>query len=330
MKLPNLTLMQHYGTAGVFREKTAGASPFASRVAAAVFTGAMISSSQHGMALQQMEAHQLNEQFRLIEQRQMAPALDNLRHTRAPMFVPAGSDVPVGWDEGMVRLASIAHDCGSEMAKHALQLPPPAALPKTLPGVAPQGPRAPIAKTMSGPATVNQAPMSGPSSSAPVNPDTGRPMSSDDRARLISKIQGMKAQGAPPTQPMPAAQQANAARASGGPAVVPPAPNAATQASASPAAATLASKGAVPPAAGGGPGMMEGMLGKNWKGKALGWGAMLGGGYLALKGVNAGLNAMSRPAPPQQYGGGGFGGYQVPLGVNQYGYPQGGTSLVGS
>jgi hypothetical protein len=245
MKLPNLALMQHYGTAGVFQEKTAGASPFASRVAAAVFTGGMIGAAQHGMALQQMEAHQLNEQFRLIEQRNMAPALENLRHTRAPMFVPAGSDLPVGWDEGMVRLASIAHGCGSDMAKLALGQPPTPQ--STMPGIGPQK-------------TVNQGP-------APATP--------------VAKTVSM--------------------------------PGAAPAAAKSPGLMRSAFNAATSP------------LGR----KALGWGAVLGGGYLALKGVNAGLNTMSRPAPTQTYGGGGFGGYQVPMGVNQYGYPQAGTSLVG-
>ena len=214
MNYPNLALMRQYGTAGVFREKTAGATPFAARVAAAVFSGQMVSAAGHAMDLQRAEAHQLNEQFRLLEQRRLAPAVENLQHTRAPMFVNAESDLPVGWDEGMVRLASIAHGVGSDMAKLAIGIP--AAAPKA---------------------------------AAPIAAAAAKPAGS----------------------------------------------------------------------------LMQGLLGNHWKAKALGYGALLGGGYMALKGTNSTLGAMSRPAPPQNWGA----GNQIPMGVNQYGYPQGGTPLMG-
>src|ERR1700678_1357881 len=107
MKTPIVALMQHYGTAGIFKEKTAGVTPFAARVAQAVFAEHMVHDAGSEMDLQRMEAHQLNEQFRLMEEGKMAPVLQSLQHTRAPIF--AGKDIPVGWDEGMVRLASIAH-----------------------------------------------------------------------------------------------------------------------------------------------------------------------------------------------------------------------------
>lgn len=275
MNRPNLTLMQHYGTAGVFKEKTAGSTPFAARVAAAVFAGRMAAEAGAEMSLQNMEAHQLNQQFRLLEERNMAPAIANLQHTRAPMFVPAGSDIPVGWDEGMVRLASIARACGTEMAKAAFGLPGVTSTPMHAP-LGPMKTQVSGAAAKSGLPGVTSTPMHAPLGPAQTQASAG---------------------GARPTPPAATT-------------VVSPPPSAAA-----PAAAPAGPK----------PGLMEGMLGKNWKAKALGYGALAGGGYLALKGLNAGLGALSRPAPPQSWGA----GYQVPMGVNQYGYPQAGTPLMG-
>lgn len=211
--------MQKYGTAGVFFEKTAGGSPFAARVAAAVFSGAMIHGAGAEMDRQKMEAHQLNEQFRLVEQRMMAPVNQSLQHTQAPRFVPASSDLPVGWDEGMVRLASIASGAGQLLAK------------------------------------------AGPTLASAGN-------------AVASKLQSSLA-----------------------------------------------------PSAAKGPGMMEGLLGNHWKAKALGYGALAGGGYMALKGENKALGWMNRPGPEQKTWGSPE--TQLPMGVNSYGQPQLGTPLMG-
>lgn len=224
--------MRHYGTSGVFFSKTAGVSPFAARVAAAMFSGAMVHAAGHEMDRQRAEAHQLNEQFRMAEQRMMAPVNQSLMHARAPMFVPAGSDLPVGWDEGMVRLASIARGAGEDMAKQAAMMP-----------------------------TFEPDPFKG-------------------RAPLPMRAAASAA--------APTAQQAAK------------------------------------------PGLMRSALGaaaSPMGRKVLGYGALLGGGYLALKGVNAGLGALSRPAPAQQNWG--APGTQLPMGVNQYGQPQPGSPLMG-
>jgi len=233
MNHPNLLLLRHYGTAGVFAEKTAGAVPFAARVAAAVFSGHMARDAGQEMDRQRLEAHQMNEQFRLLEQRAMNPALQNLHHTQAPRFVEANSDLPVGWDEGMVRLASIARAAGRDIAKLAA-------------GVMP----APVVKP-----------------------------------------------------PMPMAKP------------VTPAPAAAAPAKSLTSTALSAGNGA-----------MNTMFGPHWKGKALALGAVAGGGYLGLKGLNKGLGVMSREAGPQSWG---SPETQLPMGVNQYGNPQLGSPLMG-
>lgn len=237
MNPPNLLLLRHYGTAGVFFEKAAGAAPFAARVAAAVFSGHMVHSASNEMDRQKLEAHQMNEQFRLLEERAMNPALQNLMHTQAPRFVQAGSDVPVGWDEGMVRLASIARRAGRNMAKIGAlgaPMPAPVAKPVVKPAVAP----------------VAKAPVSAP-------------------AKPGGMVSGALSAG-------------NSA--------------------------------------------MNTMFGSSWKGKALALGAVAGGGYLGLKGLNKGLGWASREAPPQSWG---SSETQLPMGVNQYGVPQSGTPLMG-
>lgn len=310
MNLPNPALMQRYGTSGIFLEKVAGASPFAARVAATLFAGTMAHAAGTEMDRQRAEAHQLNEQFRLVEQRIMGPIDQSLQHAQAPRFVQAGSDLPVGWDEGMVRLAAIARGAGEDLAKLAdgmLQrpmvqsdpfklhhpLPSAAAAPKTnylagMPG--PQGAPAPRAAA--------PAPAQAPSTTGRASPG------------VLAGPAGPKLQ-APPINRFTAPVSSHA-----------PAPPPALA-----AAASVAGKGSLGAPTSAAPGMAESLLGKGWKGKAFGAGALLGGGYLALKGLNAGLGALSRPAPAQQNWG--APGTQLPMGVNQYGQPQLGSPLMG-
>lgn len=258
MNHPDFALMRHYGTASVFFEKAAGGSPFAARVAAAMLAGTMFHGATSEMDRQKMEAHQLNEQFRLAEQRVMGPINQSLQHTRVPMFVQANSDLPVGWDEGMVRLAAIARGAGEDMAKLAIMSP----------------------------------------------------------TRLIGRVAPRQA---PAVQQSPSVQGTAAT------------PAAAKMEAAAPGALAGAATGPklpTPPAAAAkGPGMAESLLGKGWKAKAVGYGALAGGSYLGMKALNAGLGWMGRPAPAQQNWG--APGTELPMGVNSYGQPQLGTPLVG-
>jgi hypothetical protein len=278
--------MRQYGTAGVFFEKTAGAMPFAARLAGALFSGAMVRSAGREMDHQRLEAHQMNEQFRLLEEREMLPAKQNLQHTRAPMFLSANSDVPVGWDEGMVRLASIVQDSTAELIKRADGMPP----------MRPMVQSDPFKKHPPLPARAGGA-------AAPTNYLAGMPG---------PKPTALPTTGAPPPVRPPPTQMNRAPTSvlsggGGAPKLTPP----------------NVAKFTAPAAKG--PGMMQSMLGANWKSKALGFGALAGGGYLALKGLNKGLGAMSREAPPQNWGGPGT---ALPMGVNEYGEPQMGTPIM--
>lgn len=277
MNLPNLSLMRQYGNSDVFFKKTAGLmSSFAEKVTGSVFSGHMIHDAHLQMDHQKMEAHQMNEQIRLVEDRIMGPSEQNLRHTQAPLFVQAGSDVPVGWDEGMVRLASIARDVGTDLTKLAIgasMLPAPGKLtmtPSTLtskvaPAAAPVGFSAPQK-----PGVLGQIQQS----------ISGKPgeLAGHKGTELPAK------NTAPINQPAPA--QAGAAK----------------------------------------PGFMESTFGNHWKAKGLALAGMAGAGYAGLKGLNKGLGWASRE--PQTPSWGGSGGYQLPMGVNQYGVPQNGTPLM--
>lgn len=68
------------------------------------------------------------------------------------------------------------------------------------------------------------------------------------------------------------------------------------------------------------------LLGWKTKAKLLGGAGLLGAGYLGYKALEAGKEFLEAPGP----GGYGYapGGYQVPMGVNQYGQPQLGTPLM--
>jgi hypothetical protein len=61
--------------------------------------------------------------------------------------------------------------------------------------------------------------------------------------------------------------------------------------------------------------------------KALGVGAIVGGGVLAAKGISKAHQIMGEEASPQTFGSGRF-GMKLPYGVNQYGQPQVGTPLM--
>lgn len=61
--------------------------------------------------------------------------------------------------------------------------------------------------------------------------------------------------------------------------------------------------------------------------KALGVGAVVGGGLLAAKGISKAHQIMGEEASPQTFGSGRF-GVKLPYGVNQYGQPQVGTPLM--
>lgn len=117
MNTPHSDLMKRYGTEDVFLAKTAGAVPLLERLGMGILNYGLAASNKKDDENQRIENELRYEAIREHELARMQPATDNLRHTRAPMMLPAGSDVPVGFDEGMVRLAFVAALAGGDMAK---------------------------------------------------------------------------------------------------------------------------------------------------------------------------------------------------------------------
>lgn len=125
---PNRELMRLYGTEDVFLEKQAGMAPLLARMG---WGAARFEMGKHDVAHaqeQKAQAEELNQIARELEP--INQASEGLRHTRAPVFVAPDmprrggrgmglEDVPVGMDEGMVRLASIAIEAGQTLAKQA-------------------------------------------------------------------------------------------------------------------------------------------------------------------------------------------------------------------
>ena len=119
MNTPNPALMKQYGTGAVFKEKTANNLPLLSRMGMALLNY-QLSESGHQADREQVEEQNLKALALLeLERQRMSQATQALRHTPVPLMVAAGSDLPPGYDEGMVRLASVAVSVGSLLAKKA-------------------------------------------------------------------------------------------------------------------------------------------------------------------------------------------------------------------
>ena len=114
---PNAALMQHYGTESVFLEKKAGAASLLERLAGGAMGVGLWHHNAQSLAKQQQQAEQMNEMLRELELARVDQAGQTLRFTPVPRFAP--SFVPPGWDQGMVRLASVAAQAGADMAKEA-------------------------------------------------------------------------------------------------------------------------------------------------------------------------------------------------------------------
>lgn len=120
---PNPDLIQCYGTGDVFLEKTAGELPLIARLSAALLNASMGRAAVKSQAEQKSEAELLNLAAEELEKERLRPTTSALDHKRAPAFIGKGmidpAMVPVGFDEGMVRLASIAQASGRVLAKLA-------------------------------------------------------------------------------------------------------------------------------------------------------------------------------------------------------------------
>jgi hypothetical protein len=115
MSHPNERLMSHYGTRDVFEQKTA--ESLLERLIPALVAVEMNRSGRH----EEEKIHHADKEhdsaIRAAAMAEMQQAAQSLRHTPVPMIAP--SYYPPGFDEGMVRMASIAVEAGSELAKEA-------------------------------------------------------------------------------------------------------------------------------------------------------------------------------------------------------------------
>ena len=113
MNAPNALLMAQYGTHAVYREKLAGKPPLSVRAAIGVLMAHEARGVQAEQLRQLTQARMLNETFREMLRMEMAPVVQNMRHTPVPMMLPPDSSLPLGMTDGMVRIASAI---GQDMA----------------------------------------------------------------------------------------------------------------------------------------------------------------------------------------------------------------------
>lgn len=118
MNLPNQELMARYDTTAVYAEKLAGNLPIAARIAAGIIGAGFASHLHHEQEKQNLQAEMMNDQFRALLGQQMEQATSSIQHTRVPMLLPAGTDIPLGMTDGMVRLAAAS---GQEIAHAELE-----------------------------------------------------------------------------------------------------------------------------------------------------------------------------------------------------------------
>ena len=137
---PRSDLLHAYGTEDVLREKTAGELPLVARLSAALLSAGLGHAVVKSQGEQRDEAERMNLAAEELEERRISPATSALRHSRAPALIGPGfidpAMVPVGLDEGMVRLAEAT---GRALAKVAgigsLAVQAGTALGKMMPGL---------------------------------------------------------------------------------------------------------------------------------------------------------------------------------------------------
>lgn len=116
MTSPRTDLLRRFGTEEVYQQKLAGMPPLAARLAIGAFNVARNQAERDRQDFLYAQAEEMNRQLAQTRAMLMRPVERNLEHTHAPMILSAGRspgmmsglDVPVGMDEGMIRLASAA------------------------------------------------------------------------------------------------------------------------------------------------------------------------------------------------------------------------------
>jgi hypothetical protein len=143
-RLPDLRLLHAFGNEDVLLQKVAGGEALAARVAIGLMEANRSLNTRRREEVLSAQAEQMNHAFRMMEDQKMMPVREGARHARMPLILMAlqaahgggagmgmgmpmqgvprqlmGEDVPLGMDEGMVRMASAI---GSDLAHHALDV----------------------------------------------------------------------------------------------------------------------------------------------------------------------------------------------------------------
>lgn len=140
--LPDLRLLHAFGNEGVFLEKAANGGALAARIAVGLMEANRSLDGRRREEHLEAQAERMNAAFREMEAAKMFQLRERMRHSRVPLILMAmqprggggapglgmpmqgspryltGEDVPLGMDEGMVRMASAI---GADLAHHALE-----------------------------------------------------------------------------------------------------------------------------------------------------------------------------------------------------------------
>jgi hypothetical protein len=116
MNSPDPQLMKRFHTEDVYKQKLAGGLPFGLAPLMGAMNVARNQSDDDEESELQAQAYEMSERMRAARALMMQPINEKLQHTHAPLILAArrthgmvsGEDVPVGMDEGMIRMASVA------------------------------------------------------------------------------------------------------------------------------------------------------------------------------------------------------------------------------
>lgn len=111
--------MRAFGTESVYLNKLAGMPPLAARLAIAAVNVERMREDDARAEFQRAQAQEMNRELARVRGMLMRPVVESLHHTRVPLLVPSGSDLPAGYDEGMIRLAHAAAFAIEELEKES-------------------------------------------------------------------------------------------------------------------------------------------------------------------------------------------------------------------
>ena len=328
MDLPNRELMLRYGTEPVFINKLAGGLPIAARIAAGALGVVSARGYQREQRQQALQARAMNDQFRLLLAIRMDPTIMGMEHTRVPVLLPPGNNMPLGLTEGMVRLASEAGVDRARFEKEAGIGPALAGVGGVLKAVG----RAAVKPLVAAGGTAKRsvgAVRSATSNAYQGGVQASQAAAATRRAAAVSKAEANTAarMTAAETRAGGKATGVSGGRVAPQPVATPPAP--APVATAAPMPEPPAPTPTATPAAPQAPEATKpGFMERAGLNKGLAWkiplaGAAVAGSYGAYRGGKAALNYMGQEAGPSVYN---RSGAVAASGVNQYGVPDRVTS----